>query len=478
MTSLAIPTTASLRIGAVAVDVSDRDVSETRNPARHHQVVTVFPRATAEDVDAAVGAAAEAQRTWAARSALDRGDVLYTAAHVLDSETERLAALVCAEVGKTIGEARAEVRRGVDVLRYFAGACAQPHGWQLPSRRPDVTLSTTREPVGVVAVITPWNFPAAIPLWKIAPAIGFGNSVVWKPASQAVGVAAALCDALIAGGVPAGVLNLVAGDGSTVGNVLVDHASIDAITFTGSTSVGRAIERRVAGRGVTVQVELGGNNPTIVMADAPIERAVDIVVNAAMGYAGQKCTATSRAIVEAAAFDQVLERLVDRIERLRLGDPADPRTEVGPVIDGRAANEIVDAVAAARDRGATVRCGGELVEYLPDGAYVAPTVVTDLSAADDLAQEETFGPVLTVHPAANGVRFGLSAAICTADIGAATRFVREVHAGVVKVNAETTGLEPQAPFGGVKASGSHLREQGPSAVEFYTRVRTVYFGDV
>lgn len=462
-------------------DGGGRTVLEARNPARPAEVVGTFIEANRDDVGDACAAAEAAGRDWRRTSGLERGNVLYRAAELFAARTEQLATDLTREEGKTIGEARAEVLRSVALLRYFAGETAQPVGEVYPSGVADRHLYTERVPLGVVGVITPWNFPLAIPVWKIAPALAFGNSVVWKPSQVIPRNAVNVVELLHEAGLPPGVLNLVTGGRDPVGEALVADPRICGISFTGSNAVGRAIQRAVGERGVKVQLELGGKNPVIVMEDADVELAVRETVRGSMLSTGQKCTATSRAIVVGDP-DRFTDALLPAVSALRVGDPLAPGTDVGPLASAAQYETVLSYFGVARDEGHDLAIGGTPID-LDGGYFVEPTVYTGVAPESRIAREEVFGPVLGVIRAgsiddavrvANAVDYGLSAAIFTRDIGLAFEFAREVEAGVVHVNSETAGSEPQVPFGGMKESSSHSREQGKTAREFFTDVKTVY----
>jgi acyl-CoA reductase-like NAD-dependent aldehyde dehydrogenase len=462
-------------------DGDGRTPLEVRNPARPSEVVASLVEASREDVADACAAAAEAAAGWRRTSALERGEVLYRAAELISARADELGADLTREEGKTLAEGRAEALRSVALLRYFAGETAQPVGEVYPSGVADRHLYTERVPLGVVGLITPWNFPLAIPVWKLAPALAFGNAVVWKPSQLTPCSAVNVVEILHEAGLPPGVLNLVNGGRDPVGEALVDAPQIAAISFTGSTPVGRAIQAKVAPRGVKVQLELGGKNPVIVMDDADVDLAVRETVRGSMMSTGQKCTATSRAIVvgDPARFT---DPLLEAVSALRVGDPMQAGIDVGPLASAGQLETVLSYFDVARDEGHELAIGGTPLDV--DGGYfVAPTVYTGVGADSRIAQEEVFGPVLGVISAgsideavriANDVDYGLSAAIFTRDVGRAFEFAREVEAGVIHVNSETAGSEPQVPFGGMKDSSSHSREQGKAAREFYTDVKTVY----
>lgn len=457
---------------------------ESRSPSSPSHAVGAFAAATEADVADAYGAAAEAGPDWRRRSPLERGRILQAAAEALASRVDVVGAELSAEEGKTLAEGRGEVLRGADILRYFAGQASQAVGEVHPSAGPETFLYSIREPLGVVALITPWNFPVAIPAWKIAPALAYGNAVVWKPSELTPLCAVRVVEALAEAGLPDGVLNLVLGDPAEIGAAVTDDPRVDGISFTGSVAVGRAIQERVSRRGVKVQLELGGKNPAVVLDDADLDLAVEQVVRGAMASTGQKCTATSRALVTPGISQRFVDRLLAAVGGLRVGDPLDPSTNLGPLVSRAQFDRVAGYLELAATEGHALVQGGE-AEGDPDesGYFVQPTVYVDVDAESRIAREEIFGPILSVIPAesldhavdvANSVEFGLSASIFTRDLGAAMRFAREVEAGVVHINSETAGAEPQVPFGGKKASSSHSREMGPQAAEFYTDVKTVY----
>ncbi len=458
---------------------------EDRNPADGDDLVGRFASSEAEEVGAAVAAAAEAADGWRRTSAIARANFLHKAANILEGRIRQVGRELTREEGKTLKEGIGETTRAVQILRYFAGEAQQPTGEHYPSATPATLLYTVREPLGVVAVITPWNFPIAIPAWKIAPALAFGNTLVFKPASATPLCAVRLVEALAEAGLPPGVLNLVTGGAAEVGDPLVRDDRVVGISFTGSNAVGSDLRRLAAERGAKLQLELGGKNPAIVLADADVDHALGHVVAGAMMSAGQKCTATSRAIVERPLVEQFTERLSQSIGSLTVGDPLAEGTQIGPLIDERAAERVAGEIDAAKEGGARLVAGGGRLRDngRGKGAFVAPTLFGDVDPGSRLGQEELFGPVLGVIPVdgmeeavavANTVRFGLSASIFTCDLGKALAFVQEIQAGIVHVNSETAGAEPHVPFGGMKGSSSYSREQGKSAREFFTQVKTVY----
>jgi len=457
--------------------------SEDRNPARPAEVVAEVRLADAGAAVRAVTAARAAFPAWRATPAPARGEVLRRAADLLEGRAAEVGREFCREEGKTLAEAVGETRRAVAILRYYAAQTLEPDGETYPSASPMTLLYARREPVGVVLAITPWNFPIAIPAWKIAPALAYGNTVVWKPAELTPLTSLRLLEALREAGLPDGVLNLVLGRGSEVGAALTGHPAVDAITFTGSNPVGRAIQRQAVERGAKVQLEMGGKNPAVVLADADLDLATEHVARGAFLSAGQKCTATSRVVVDRAVLEPFAERLAGVARSWKLGDPLDPETRVGPVVSGAAMDSILGYLERGRSDGGRFLAGGGRAERLGEGYFVEPTVIADLDASSRLVREEIFGPVAVLLPAdgfddavalANDTTYGLSASLFTRDLGAALRFAQEVRAGVVKINQESAGLELQVPFGGMKESSSGSREQGKVARDFFTQWKTVY----
>ncbi len=458
---------------------------ESTSPADTTVVVGRFASSGSEDVTEAITAAENAFPGWRATSPIARANILHKAAELLGSRVQEVGRELSLEEGKTLKEGIGETGRAVQILRYFAGEAQQPNGEHYPSANPRTLLYTTREPIGVVGIITPWNFPIAIPAWKIAPAIAFGNTVVFKPASFTPLLAVRFIEALAEAGLPAGVVNLVTGSASNVGDPLVQDSRVKAISFTGSEAVGRSIYKIAVDHGTKVQLELGGKNPAIVLADADLEHALNHVVSGAMWSTGQKCTATSRAILDESIAESFTTKLAARIESIRVGDPLEDATQVGPLISQEAAENVLTEVENAEKEGARLLAGGSRITSngRDRGHFVSPTLLGDVDPTSRFGQEELFGPVLGVMTAAsmdqameiaNSVKFGLSASIFTKDLGKALDFAREIQAGIVHVNSETPGAEPQVPFGGFKSSSSYSREQGKSAREFYTQVKTVY----
>ncbi|MGB2952206.1 MAG: aldehyde dehydrogenase family protein [Gaiellaceae bacterium] len=453
---------------------------EKRNPARPSEPVGEFPASSEEDVNAAVEAAAAAFPSWSGLPAAARSAILTKAAEAIEARVEEIAADMTLEMGKPLRESRIEAARAGAIFRFFAGEAWRPKG-ELYEQSTGSTVYTLRRPIGVVGLITPWNFPAAIPAWKTAPALVFGNTVVLKLAQDAPLTGLHLAECLHDAGIPPGVLNVVIGRGSEVGTPLVRHPKVAAISFTGSVEVGREVREQAGALGKRVQLELGGHNPLIVMADARLDKAVEAAYAGAFWSAGQKCTATRRIYVQEPVYDEFKAKLLERIEHGRVGDPADPETEVGPVVNEKQLTDILAAVEQGKSEGGTVLAGGE---RLDDEAYlIAPTLFEGVPDDAMLSCQEVFGPVTSLYrfsslddaiARANAVEFGLSASIFTTDLGTTKRFVEGLEAGVLHVNSQTAGAEVHVPFGGIKGSGYGPHEQGRAALEFYTEVVTVY----
>jgi alpha-ketoglutaric semialdehyde dehydrogenase len=453
------------------------------NPARPSEVLAETLLADASIAAEAAEAARAAFAAWRAASPSDRADVLRRAGDLLERDAGEIGRELAREEGKTLAEAVGEARRAAAIFRYYAGQTFEADGEVYPSAGPATLLYSRREPIGVVVAITPWNFPLAIPAWKLAPALAFGNTVVWKPAELVPLTSLRLFDALAEAGLPVGVLNIVLGRGSVVGPELVAHRDVSAVTFTGSNPVGREVQLEAIRHGKKVQLELGGKNPAIVLADADLELAAEQVARGAFLSAGQKCTATSRVIVERSVHDEFAARVAELARTWKVGDPLDEETKVGPLVSDAQLETVLGYLARAREERATVHAGGGRSDGLGDGYFVEPTVLSGLGPESAVVREEIFGPVAALLPAdgydealalANDTPFGLTAALFTRDLGTALRFTREIRAGVVKVNQETAGLEFHVPFGGMKESSSGSREQGKAAREFFTEWKTVY----
>jgi len=448
------------------------------NQARPDDVVGRVRPSGGIDLDHAVRRAADAAPGWAQATAAARGEALRWAADRLEVEAGELASLICREVGKPIAEARGEVARSAAILRFHAAAALDPEGASFPPADGRSLLFTRQVPRGIVGLITPWNFPLAIPLWKLAPALAYGNVCLMKPSEHSP-VCADRIAGLFDGLLPEGVLQVLHGDGE-LGSALVGNELVRALSFTGSERTGRAVAERLAGRGAAAQCEMGGQNASIVLADADPSAAAAIIAGAAMGYAGQKCTATSRVICEDAAYPAVREALEAAVGRMVVEDPEDEACQVGPLITDAARDRALAAIGRAVDGGGRLVVGGEAEGE--HGWYMQPTLVELDDPGAELAQEEVFGPVCALLRAAdadeavriaNGVRFGLSTAIFTRDLDRTLDLTRRLDTGLVRVNQPTAGVDFHTPFGGEKASGYGPREQGRAAREFYTQTRTV-----
>jgi len=458
---------------------------ENRNPANIDDIAGLFARGSADDVEAAAGAAAAALPAWAAMPAPARGNILYKAADILDRRFEQVAAEMTREEGKTLPESKGEVRRSINIFRYYAAEGARLPGMLAPSERERVHTFAVRRPVGVVALITPWNFPSAIPAWKLAPALICGNTLVLKPASAAPLSAWRLVEALHEAGIPKGVVNYIAGPGGELGSALVGARPVRAVSFTGSCQVGYKLHEEASRRRLRIQLEMGGKNPTIVLADADFNSAVENVVNGAFFSTGQKCTATSRAIVEDCIYDRFLEALVERTKRLKVGDGSQAGVEIGPCVDEAQLQTVLRYIEIGRKECGEPRAGGFRLSggAYDKGYFLAPTVFADVTESMTIAQEEIFGPVLAVMRArdfddamrlANGVPFGLSASLQTTNVSRVFEYINRMEAGLLTVNLPSAGVEYQLPFGGTKDSSFGPKEQGQAALEFYSDFKTVY----
>jgi alpha-ketoglutaric semialdehyde dehydrogenase len=458
---------------------------EDRNPANTDELIGLFVKGTVEDVEAAAAAAEAALPAWSAMSGPARGAILNRAADILDNRFEQVSAEMTREEGKTLPEAKGEVRRSINIFRYFASEGSRLAGMLLPSERDRVHTFALRRPIGVVGMITPWNFPAAIPAWKLAPALVCGNTVVLKPASAAPLSGWRIVEALAEAGLPKGVVNFVAGSGGTLGRALVNAGPLKAVSFTGSCQVGNLLHQEASRRRLRIQLEMGGKNPTVVLADADFRSAVENVVNAAFFSTGQKCTATSRAIVEESIYDRFVEAVVERTRRLKIGNGMEPGIEIGPAVDQAQMETDLRYIEIGRNECGEPLCGGR---RLTDGAFakgyfVEPTVFAGVSPDHTIAREEIFGPVLAILPArdfedalriANATPFGLSSSIQTSSLSRAFEYLYRAEAGLLTVNLPSAGVEYQLPFGGTKDSSFGPKEQGQTALEFYSDYKTVY----
>jgi aldehyde dehydrogenase (NAD+) len=463
--------------------VTDRTY-EKRNPFRPEEVVGMFPASDCRDVDAAVTAAADAYRSWSALAPQQRGAVLLKASELVAARVDAIAADMTAEMGKPLRESLAEVARGAETLRFCAGETWRAIGEIFANSATGSQIQAIRRPLGVIGLITPWNFPWSIPLWKAAPALAYGNTVVLKPAQEAPRTALHLAECFADAGLPAGVFNVVVGRGSEVGTPLVSHGQTRAVSFTGSEPVGRQVRDLAAAHGKRVQLELGGHSPLIVLADADLSRASEAAYSGAFWSAGQKCTATRRIYVDDGVYDAFKSLLLARIKKGVVGDPTDLQTEVGPLVSKTQLESVLGAIERGTAEGGSIAAGGEPLGG--EGYLIPPTVFENVDDDAYLSREEVFGPVTSLYPVAsldeaieraNGTAFGLSASLFTRDLASVNRFVAGVEAGVLRINAATAGGEPHVPFGGSKASGYGPREQGRAAREFYTESVTVYLND-
>jgi aldehyde dehydrogenase (NAD+) len=466
------------------VTVSSDASGESINPSNLDDVVARYPKAGAAEVNDAVEAARAAFPGWSGASPEVRSDVLDRAGSLIMSRAKELGTLLSREEGKTLPEGTGEVMRAARICKYFAGEALRRHGQTLDSTRPSIDVETHREAVGVFGLITPWNFPIAIPAWKSAPALAFGNTVVLKPATPTPAIAHAFGEILIEAGAPAGVFNLVIGEGD-VGRAIVNHPGIDGISFTGSQVVGASVAEGAAKRQARVQLEMGGKNPLIVLDDADLDRAVMCAIDGAFFSTGQRCTASSRIIVTEGIHDRFVEALAEKAKSLRVGDALDPQTQIGPAVTEQQLEQNLRYVDIARDEGGKVMTGGEPLQLGKRGYYMAPTVIANTAPDQRINCEEVFGPVASTVKVrdyeealeiANRGQFGLSAGIVTNSLKHARHFRRHVRAGMVMINLPTAGVDYHVPFGGTRKSSYGAREQGFAAVEFYTQTKTVYIG--
>ena len=455
------------------------------NPADTSETVAEAPRSTAADAAAAVKAADHAYAGWRATPAPVRGQLLYRVQRRMEERREELAEALTREEGKTLSESRGEIQRAINVVEFFAGEGRRMLGETIPSELPFNFCYTLREPIGPLALITPWNFPVAIPIWKLAPAVACGNTVVLKPASLTPLSAALMADIFAECDAPPGVVNVVYGSGREVGETLLAHPSIRGVSFTGSNEVGARLYGAGAARGIKCQLEMGGKNPIVILGDADMELAVASAAQGAYGSTGQRCTATSRAVVVDAVADEFVERLEARASALVVGNGLKPDTNVGPSVDKRQMETVLEYIGIGQHEGARLVTGGTQLtggEH-ERGFFVEPTIFDQVTPDMRIAQEEIFGPVLSVLrvpdaasavSVANAVRYGLTASIYTRDIAAAFTFVDRLEAGIIHVNSPTVGGEAHIPFGGMKATGVGLREMGREAVGFFTELKVVY----
>jgi aldehyde dehydrogenase (NAD+) len=453
------------------------------NPADRNDVIAEFPLATAKDAERAIEAARKAFETWRKVPGPERGRILWRAADIARARADEIARLMTREEGKILKEARGEVMKGISLIEYYAGAGFRMGGKTLPSEARNTFTYTLRQPVGVVALISPWNFPWAIPVWKSAPALVAGNAVVFKPATLTPSTAALLAEIYTEAGLPPGVFNVLVGSGSEVGEALVQSRHIPIISFTGSNAIGTDLYTRAASRGAKVTCEMGGKNAVIVMADADLDKAALAIRDGAFGSTGQRCTATSRVIALEGRKDALVERLVEHARKIRVGNGLDENVDMGPAVDESQLRTNLQYIEIAKTEGARLLTGGGRPKGLENGYFVEPTIFDGVDAGMRIFQEEVFGPVLAISTAksfeeairmANAVPFGLTTSIFTRDVDQVMRFVEDVECGMVHVNEPTIGGEAQLPFGGVKATGVGEREMSEEGLNFFTELKTVF----
>ncbi|MGE8034656.1 aldehyde dehydrogenase family protein [Lysinibacillus sp. KCTC 33748] len=456
-----------------------REIREQFNPAKPSQCIGQVELLTIDETKEVIVATQEAFEGWKNTSSVIRGEILRVTADLLEKNIDKLAEIASSEMGKTKNEMLGEVKRGASILRYFAQEGMRAKGEVLPSANEAKLLYTMRVPLGVVAAITPWNFPVAIPLWKIAPALVYGNTVVWKPSIESALTGKMIGELFQQAGLPENVLNVVQGRGSKVGQVLLESPEVKAITFTGSNGVGQSILDTAGSTNKKIQLELGGKNAAIILADANINQAAKLTIEGAMKQTGQRCTATSRVYIEETVYDKVLEQLIEEAKKIEVG------VTMGPVSSKGQYDSILSAIEKAKDEGAELVFGGNPTKGMLEGYYIDPTIFTNVTHEMSIAHEEIFGPVLAVIKVkdyeeavrlSNDSNFGLSASIYTNNIPKAFDFINRSEVGLVQVNDETGGAEPQAPFGGVKNSSTGAREQGQAAKEFFTTFKTITIG--
>ncbi|MDT7541777.1 MAG: alpha-ketoglutaric semialdehyde dehydrogenase [Acidobacteriota bacterium] len=470
--------------GAWAQSTSGQ-TAQNLNPANTDDVIGTVQLSTREEARRAVESASEAFRGWRATPAPQRGRIVARFARLLEDDKENVAQLLTREEGKTVSESRGEVQRAINVAEFCAGESRRMNGETIQSELPANFAYTIKQPHGVVACVTPWNFPVAIPVWKIAPALVAGNTVVFKPATVTPATAVRLTELFAEAGIPKGVLNLILGSGSEAGDEIVGHPAVRAVSFTGSNGVGLKLYEQCSRRGAKVQCEMGGKNPVVVLEDADMELAVESTAQGAFGSTGQRCTATSRAIVVEEIANEFVERIKARAEAMRIGDGMDDATEMGPLVDSNQFKSVLRYIDVGREDGAEMICGGGIAEGagLRKGYFVKPTVFANVTPEMRIAREEIFGPVLSVirvkdfeeaMQVANDSEYGLSSSIFSNDAARIFRFVDEIETGMTHVNSPTTGGEAHIPFGGIKSTGIGEREQGSTALDFYTELKVVY----
>jgi acyl-CoA reductase-like NAD-dependent aldehyde dehydrogenase len=462
---------------------ASKKISKNINPADTGDVIAEYSLATAADVQPAIDAAVAAFPAWRKTPGPERGRVLWRAANIARSRLDDIAKTLTREEGKILKEARGEVLKGISLLEYYAGEGFRMHGKTLPSESRDTFTYTVRQPLGVVGLIAPWNFPWAIPVWKSAPAIVAGNCVVFKPAELTPATSVLLAEIYEEAGLPPGVFNMLVGSGREVGEAMVNAPQLRAISFTGSNSVGNALYVKAAQRGAKVTCEMGGKNAVIVMPDADLDKAATAIHGGAFGSSGQRCTATSRVIAHPDVKNALVDRLVAAAKKIKLGPGLDDTTDMGPSVDDRQWQTVMDYIKVGQGEGARMLTGGTRPDALKHGYFIEPTIFDDVSPAMRIFKEEIFGPVLAVSTAssleealrfANSVEYGLTTSIFTSDITSVMRFIDEVETGMVHVNEPTVGGEAQLPFGGTKSTGVGEREMAEEGLNFFTELKTVF----
>jgi aldehyde dehydrogenase (NAD+) len=463
--------------------IESAETSRNVNPSNTGDVVGEYARASAADVANAIAAAKAASHGWARSTPQERHDVLRRVADEILARKDELGKLLSREEGKTLAEGIGETIRASQIFAFFAGEALRLAGEKIASVRPGVEVEMTREPMGVVGIITPWNFPIAIPAWKIAPALCYGNAVVFKPADLVPGCGWAIAEIIARSGLPKGVFNLVMGRGSVVGEAILKSRDVHAVTFTGSAATGRHVAATCAGRMAKFQLEMGGKNPLVVLDDADLKTAVECALNGAFFSTGQRCTASSRLIVTEGIHDRFVAALSERLAGVVVDDALKAGTQIGPVVDQSQLDQDLDYIRIGTQEGAKLVSGGQILNRATPGFYLAPALFTEATNAMRISREEIFGPVASVIRAksydealaiANDTEYGLSSGICTTSLKHASHFKRNAEAGMVMVNLPTAGVDYHVPFGGRKASSYGPREQGRYAAEFFTQVKTSY----
>ena len=484
MTTITKAKTYSNYINNEWVEASSGKTIASINPATK-EVIGHVQSSSEEELNNAVEAAHIAKKAWRKLGQAARGQLLFKTANILEENLDEIAESMTKEMGKTLPEAKGETARGIAILRYYAGEGMRKDGDVIPSSDSEALMFTKRTPLGVVGVITPWNFPVAIPIWKIAPALVYGNTIVFKPASEAAVTASKVVECFAKAGFPTGVFNFVTGSGSVVGQSLIDHPKLNAITFTGSEGVGQSVAKSASARGIKFQLEMGGKNPVIVTKNANVDQAVEAVISGAFRSSGQKCTATSRVIVEETVYEEFKQKLIDSTAKITVGNGLEDGIWLGPCASESQFNIFNEYVEKGKNEGAKLVHGREVLtgDKYDNGYFVTPAIFDEVTTDMAIAQEEIFGPFIGLIKAtdleeaielANHTKYGLSASIFTSDINSILEFIDEIEVGLVRINAESAGVELQSPFGGMKASSSGSREQGEAAKEFYTAIKTVF----